>query len=112
MSRYKLYLKDIMRAISSIENSVKNKSVAEFEKDKELVDASAMRLQIIGESISKLPGKFKTNKKIRWDDLKELRNIISHAYFRINPKILYDVIKTQVPGLKNEVGRLLKEEED
>src|SRR3989338_5682330 len=106
MLRYNLYLNDILRATSAIEESMKNKDIEQFEGDRNLVDATAMRLQIIGESISKLPSRFKINKNVGWEDLRELRNIISHAYFRINPKILFDVIQNQIPELKREIQKI------
>ena len=65
-----------------------------------------MRLQIIGESIKKLPTKFKQSKKINWKDLQELRNIISHTYFKINAEIVFDTVKNYLPELKQEIQRL------
>ena len=108
MLKYELYLNDILRAITAIEESTKEKSIEQFESDKNLIDATAMRLQIIGESIKKIPNKFKKNRKIKWGDLKELRNIISHAYFRLNPKILFDIVKNQIPELKKEIQKLFE----
>ena len=106
MSKYDLYLNDILRAVELIEKSIGNISYNEFELNQDLIDATAMRLQIIGESIKKLPAKFKQNKKIKWKDLQELRNIISHAYFRINAQIVFDTIKNYLPELKQEIKKL------
>jgi len=58
MSEYNLYLNDILRAIELIESSIKNESVNDFESNRDLIDAISMRLQIIGESINKLPKKY------------------------------------------------------
>ena len=55
MSRYELYLNDILIAIDLIEKSIKNKDFKKFKSNRESIDANSMRLQIIGESISKLP---------------------------------------------------------
>ena len=106
MSKYNLYLNEILRAIELIEKSIGNFTYKEFERDNNLVDATAMRLQIIGESIKKLPSKFKQNKKVNWKDLAELRNIISHAYFKINASIVFDTSKNYLPELKQEIEKL------
>ena len=106
MSKYNLYLNEILRAIELIEKRIANLTYKEFETNQDLVDATAMRLQIIGESIKKLPSKFKQNKGVNWKDLAELRNIISHAYFRINASIIFDTAKNYLPELKQEIERL------
>jgi len=104
MSRYELYLNDILRAIEKIETSLKNNDEKSFSKDDNLIDATSMRLQIIGESINKLPEEIKRRyKKINWKKLSEIRNIISHAYFKINPKIIWSIIEKDIPLLKKYV---------
>lgn len=40
-----LYLNDILRTIKLIENSTKNKTMAFFESNRDLIDVVAMRLQ-------------------------------------------------------------------
>jgi len=106
MSKYDLYLNEILRAIDLTEKSIYDASYEEFESNQDLIDATAMRLQIIGESIKKLPAKFKQNKQIKWEDLQKLRNIISHAYFKINAQIVFDTVKNYLPELKKEIQRL------
>ncbi len=110
MLKYNLYVSDILRAIESIEENTNNKSFEKFSVDKNLIDATAMRLQIIGESLKKIPSKFKNNKKINWKDLEDLRNIISHAYFKVNPTLLFDIVKNKIPELKKEIKNILKNE--
>lgn len=106
MSKYDLYLNDILRTIKLIEVSTKKKSMNDFEKDKTLIDATAMRLQIIGESINKLPKEMKEDKEIGWQRFLKVRNIISHAYFAVNPKILWSIIKRDIPKLKKAVLKI------
>ena len=110
MLKYNLYVSDILRAIESIEENTNNKSFEKFSVDKNLIDATAMRLQIIGESLKKIPSKFKNNKKINWKDLEDLRNFISHAYFKVNPTLLFDIVKNKIPELKKEIKNILKNE--
>ena len=110
MSQYELYLNDILRTIKLIENSIKNKEFKEFEKNADLIDSNSMRLQIIGESINRLPDNIKKrHKEVSWKKLIQTRNIISHAYFAINKIILWDVIKKEVPKLKKVVLKIKQE---
>lgn len=109
MSKFDLYLNDILRAIRLIERSTKSKNFKEFESDKELIDATSMRLQIIGESISKLDKSIKEKyKEVNWQKYLKIRNIISHAYFTVNPEILWSIVKS-IPDLKKQIFKIKKD---
>jgi len=110
MSEYNLYLKDILRAIAKIEKSIKNKNFEEFKFDDELIDATAMRLQIIGESIKKLGRLKEKYKEIDWEKYLQTRNIISHAYFAVNLEILWSVIIKAIPLLKKQIKEIVEKE--
>ncbi|MGD9275978.1 MAG: DUF86 domain-containing protein [Candidatus Pacearchaeota archaeon] len=107
MLKYNLYVKDILKAIKLIEETTKKKNFNSFVKDKNLIDATAMRIQIIGESCKKIPDKIKRPiKEVNWSYLEGLRNVISHAYFKISSELLWDIIKSEIPLLKKVVKRL------
>ena len=110
MSKYELYLNEILRAIELIEKSIKGKSFEEFKSNRETIDANSMRLQIIGESISKLPEEIILKyKEIKWKEFLHTRNIISHAYFAVNAKIVWLILKEDVPKLKEVIQKIKKE---
>lgn len=107
MQNYKIYLKDILEAISKIEKSLENLSKEEFKKNADKVDASIMRIQIMGESIKKLPKEFKNKcKEVEWEKIAKTRDIISHAYFKVNLDIIWDLIKNKLPKLKEQIIKL------
>lgn len=110
MLKSKLYLNDILRAIERIEKSTEGKEFKEFKSDNELVDATAMRLQIIGESISKLSSRLKEKYKIDWKRYPQTRNIISYSYFAVNFEILWSIVKKDIPMLKKQIKEILEKE--
>ncbi len=110
MSRYKLYLKDILKAIEQIEKSLEKRGRVYFEKDSDAGDATAMRLQVIGESIHKLPKELKKKyKEIDWEGFVDFRNGVSHAYFRVNKDMLWDAVHENIPELKKVIRRVIDE---
>ncbi len=110
MSKYDLYLNEILRAIELIEKSITGKSFDEFKSNRETIDANSMRLQIIGESISKLSKEtISKHKKINWREFLQTRNIISHAYFAVNAKIIWSILKEEIPKLKKEIKQIKEE---
>lgn len=110
MLKYELYLNDILRTIEDIEKSFDSKTREYFEKDCDIVEATAMRLQIIGESIKNLPDKVKKKHgEINWDDFVKFRNTISHVYFKVDKDMLWDSVKNDIPKLKKIVRKIKNE---
>ena len=110
MLRYELYLDDILKAISQVEKSLSSKNREYFEKDSDVAEATAMRLQIIGESIHKLPKELKDKyDEINWDNFVRFRNTISHAYFSVNKELLWNTAKNDLVRLKKVVRRMKNE---
>ncbi len=110
MFEYEVYVDDLIESIGRIEKSVKGISFNVFRKDLNLIDATGMRCQIIGESVKKLPKKLlKKYPNAKWKYLKEIRNTISHDYFAFNTEVMWDFIKTEVPNLKKVVNKIKKE---
>lgn len=110
MSKYDLYLGDILRSSELIEDSLKGLNYPKFITDKNLLDATNMRLQVIGESLNKLPARML--KRIKSVDVKrflQTRNIVSHAYFAIKPEIIWAVAVNDVPKLKKQINNIIKE---
>ena len=73
-------------------------------------DAVCRNLEIIGEAASKLPDDFRSaHPGIPWRAMIDTRNILIHAYYRVAPEILTDIVKTDIPQLQASVNRILGE---
>lgn len=104
MLDYKIYLKDILEAVDKIEKSTKELSKEEFVRNLDVMDATLMRIQVVGESIKKLPPEFKRRyKDVEWNKISKTRDVISHAYSKVNINIIWDLIKNKFPRLKEQV---------
>jgi len=106
MLKYKVYLDDIEIMIEAIEKTMKGKSYVDFISDINLLDATSMRFQVLGECIKNLPRKI-TNKykNIDWKRFLDTRNIVSHVYHAVNYKILFSMIKHDIPKLKKFIKK-------
>lgn len=111
MLKYKLYLKEILNAIEKIEDSLKDKNKEDFDKDEILKDATYMRIQIIGENINNLPKSIKDKyPNVKWNRIKDSRDIISHAYSYVHSELIWSLIKTELPKLKEVINEISKKE--
>jgi len=110
MLNYKIYIDDILNAIDKIEKSIEDLSEKVFEKKEDIWDATLMRIQVIGESIKKIP--FRIKKKypeIEWKRFSNTRDIISHAYSQVNKLIIWNLIKNKLSILKEQIQKIKDE---
>lgn len=93
------------------------KSVGDFtysEEGMEKLDAICMQLIAIGESlknVDKITGKslFQEYPQIKWEDIKGIRDIISHHYFDINAEIIFDVCKNHMDILAKTINQIIQD---
>lgn len=76
-------------------------------------DSCVMRLQAIGEQIGKILKEdncpFDNFPDIPWVAAYDMRNFISHEYASIDETIVFDVIKEDLPRMKEAVEKMLLE---
>ena len=101
------YKGEIINAINDVENFTTNLDMVSFIKDVKTYKATVMSLVLIGELASKIPPEIRSqNTKIPWGDIIGLRNRISHDYFSLDEKVLWQTIKESLPELKIEIKKL------
>ena len=79
-----------------------------------ILDAIAMRLQVVGEllkKISKIDKSLLENyPEIEWDKIMRLRDIVSHHYEKVDHEIIFDICKNHIPRLKSTMHEILKKD--
>ena len=66
--------------------------------------------EIIGEAANNLSPQFLTeHKEINWREVIGMRHAIVHDYFEVNLEVVWDTIKEDIPKLKLEISKLLKQ---
>jgi uncharacterized protein with HEPN domain len=80
----------------------------EFEKDIESFDATILNFITLGECISKISNELRnSNPHIEWGKIYAFRNVIAHDYFGILSEEVWEIIKKDLPILKNDISDLL-----
>ncbi|MCL5986325.1 MAG: DUF86 domain-containing protein [Actinobacteria bacterium] len=106
---YKLFIEDIFNSIEKIEDYVEGMDFDKFIADGKTVDAVIRNLEIIGEAAKNVPAAIRDeNPEIPWGRLVGLRNIVSHAYFGIDLKIIWQIITKNLPEIKPLIEELQK----
>ena len=80
---------------------------AAFLADAIVRDAVLMRLQVIGEHLSRMrhidEERFAEIADPTWYQVIGLRNVISHGYEKIDPERIWHIISAELPALENSL---------
>ena len=101
MSRdWQLYLDDLIGAAEKIERLVAGRDLLHWQADEAAVDAVLFNLQVIGESLKRLPPErlAELPEPHRRDPVR-LRDLIAHRYFALDTSVIHDAATRHVPDL-------------
>jgi uncharacterized protein with HEPN domain len=107
---YGLYVEDILNAIQNIEEYSNGVIFEDFLKNRMLIDAIIRNFEVIGEAAKHIPVRFRNKyPDVPWKMAAGLRDKLIHEYFGVNAQVLWDTIKQDLPLLKPNIEKLLKE---
>lgn len=105
----KEYLKHILDETDYLIRSSENLEEGKFSRDETLQKAFVRSLEIIGEAIKNLPQEFReSHNEINWKPLAGMRDKLIHGYFGVDYEIVWDVVKNEIPKLKQQIKDILK----
>lgn len=108
---WNLFIEDILESIELIESYVVNMDIEYFKKDRKTIDAMVRNFEIIGEASRNIPDEIKTKyRNVDWKGMIGLRNRIAHGYFGINLTIIWEILKRELPLLKERMKQILEKE--
>jgi uncharacterized protein with HEPN domain len=104
----KTYLHLMMDSFSKIQDYIKDMSYENFLTDSKTQSAVIMQLQVIGEFAKKMPNEIKESVDIPWKLIVGMRDMVSHDYFNLDIKTVWDTAIKSVPEAEKEIGEYLK----
>ena len=106
-----IFLEHILTNIELIEKSIKNLLRKDFENNRDVIDATIRRIEIIGEAVKNLPSEFtKKYSNVEWKKIVGMRDKVIHHYFGIDLDTVWKTIKEDIPKLKKQIREILEKE--
>ena len=106
-----LFLSDILENIRLIEKSLMNISKPDFESNRDIIDATVRRLEVIGEAVKNLPNSFREKyPKVSWKEIAGIRDRVIHHYFGLDLNLIWDIVHKDIPKLKKDVLNIIEME--
>ncbi len=101
-------IRDILEAIDEIARFTEGQTLAEFAADARTIKAVLADFSIIGEAARHVPDEVRAiDPSIPWDLMNAMRNKIVHIYFGIEPGIVWQTIRNDLPELRRKLQALL-----
>lgn len=105
-----LVINDILYCIDHIENYTGKLLFEDFTSNFMVIEACLYNIQIIGEAVTQLPEDIKNNHpQIPWSLIKGMRNRLIHEYFGTDLPIVWNVIKNDLPAIKEDLKLIHKQ---
>lgn len=105
-------MRDIVAAVEEILAFTDGRTFEAFAEDARTQKAVLADFAIIGEATRHLPDDLcDAHPDIPWQDMRDMRNFVVHVYFSIEPGVVWDTIKNDLPRLAQALRARIAEPE-
>jgi len=105
---WRFRVRDILAAVRTIADYTDGMTLAEFVGDTRTMDAVVRNLMTMGESIRWIPEPIlDAHPAVPWRTLRGMRNVVVHEYFGVDPAILWETVRGDLPPLEADLEAVL-----
>lgn len=106
------YVEDIIDAMDKAEIAISGVDFEQFSENFIINFAVARTLEIVGEATKRLPQEVRAAyPAVPWRNMAGMRDRIIHGYDNVNLRIMWDVVKREIPRIKPHLQQILQDYE-
>ena len=105
------FLGDVQDAMDMVAIYTKGLTYHKFLADRKTQDAVVRNFEVMGEAAKNISVTFKSKyPDIPWQKIAGLRDKLIHFYFGIDYKIVWNIAKKEMPGLRRQVKAIIQQQ--
>jgi uncharacterized protein len=105
---WRFRVRDILAATRAIARYTEGMTFEQFVNDTRTTDAVVRNLMTMGESIRWIPEPIlEAYPAVPWRTLRGIRNVVVHEYFGMDPAILWETVRGDLPRLEADPEAVL-----
>jgi len=105
-----VYLQHVLDAINTVEEYLHGVNEEKFKATQLLQDGVIRQIEIIGEAVRRVSKDIRqTYGETPWQDIAGMRDKLIHDYFGVDIEKVWDTAQEDLPVLKEQVIRILKD---
>ena len=102
-------LKHVLDAIEEIEKYLLEVEFPMFIENSMMRFACIKQMEIIGEASNHISNELKSKfTDVEWAQIVGMRNVFAHEYFGIDSSLVWEIIKNDIPELKEKIKLILQ----
>ncbi len=110
MQKDKASVYDIIDSMQAALRYVQGKSLVQFEKDEQLIDAVIRRIEIIGEATKRLSSQIRDeHPQIPWQQMAGMRDRLIHGYHEVELPQVWQAVTQVIPALLPQLQTILNQ---
>ena len=101
---FELRIQDMLTEITVIENTVEDLSLETFSQNQQALRVILYSLAVIGEAVARTMDELeKEDPQIPWVQIRGMRNMVIHEYFRVDAAMIWQTVQVDLPMLKESL---------
>jgi uncharacterized protein with HEPN domain len=105
-------LQHVLEAIDDCQNILNERDQEAFARDRATRLAVERALEIISEASRHIPKELKErDATIAWRNIADLGNRLRHVYHRVDPNVLWDIVRRDLPALRLFLNQVIRDEQ-